>query len=280
MNNSSAMQTGVAEVNGVRLVYDTAGTGQPLVLVHAGIADRRMWDDQFHVFAQHFHVIRYDMRGFGETPIVAGPFAHREDLYGLLQYLGIAQAHLLGCSQGGTTIIDFALEHPEMVRSLIPVCSTPSGYQLSGDPPPQLQAVNEAMDANDFERAAELEVQIWVDGLHRTPDQVRGDVRDRVRAMNVIALRNEATGLGEFQQLVPTAVQRLASIHLPTLVVIGDLDVPGIVAAGEMVAATIPGARKTVVTGTAHVPNMERPDEFNRIVLDFLMNIERNPTTT
>lgn len=262
---------GTADINGTRFVYEVAGHGYPLVLVHAGIADRRMWDDQWSAFADRYQVIRYDMRGFGETPMVAGPFAHQHDLYGLLRFLSIEHAYLLGCSQGGTTVIDFALEHPAMAAALIPVCSTPSGHQFTGEPPRQLNEVIAAFDAGKLERASELEVQIWVDGRQRSPNQVPAAIRDRVREMNLIALRNDAADVGGINQpLEPPAVGRLGELQAPTLVIVGDLDEPGVVEAGDIMARTIPGARKVVITGTAHLPNMERPDEFNHAVLEFL----------
>lgn len=186
-------QVGVAEVNGTSIAYEVAGTGcRPLVLVHAGIADRRMWDEQFDVFAERYKVIRYDMRGYGQTPIVAGSFAHRQDLHALLVFLEIEQAFLLGCSLGGSTVLDFAIEYPDMVAALITVSGVPTGYNFVGEPPRQSEAVDAALEAGDRVRASELEVPIWVDGRQRRSDQVDPTLRDRVREMNVIALAAES----------------------------------------------------------------------------------------
>src|SRR5215208_6198208 len=93
-------ETGMAEVNGARIYYEVAGEGDPLVLVHAGIADSRMWEDQLMAFADRYRVIRYDMRGFGMTAMVDLPFSHHEDLRGLLDSLDVERAHLVGCSMG------------------------------------------------------------------------------------------------------------------------------------------------------------------------------------
>src|SRR5262249_33479492 len=140
-----------------------------LVLVHAGICDRRMWEPQMASFAQHFRVVAYDLRGFGQTDTPAGPYSHAADLAGLLDALGLERAHLLGCSRGGGVALDLALAQPERVSALVLVSSAPSGYQ----PPqpvfqsPQWPAVIAAFDAGDLERAAELEVQVWVDGPTR-----------------------------------------------------------------------------------------------------------------
>src|SRR5689334_19941744 len=117
------MLSGTAEVNHTRLYYEVAGSGPPLVLIHGFDLDTRMWDDQFEVFAQHYRVVRYDVRGFGKSARPTEPYAHEEDLKALLDYLGIAQAHIVGMSMGGGIAIDFTLTYPEMTRTLILVDS-------------------------------------------------------------------------------------------------------------------------------------------------------------
>src|SRR5438270_10481819 len=104
--------TGFADVNGSRLYYEMMGEGHPLVLIHGGYMDRRMWDDQFAAFAEHYQVIRYDVRGFGKTELPQAPYSDRQDLYDLLQALGVTKTLLLGLSLGGEVAIDFTLEHP------------------------------------------------------------------------------------------------------------------------------------------------------------------------
>jgi len=263
-------QSGFAALNGTAFYYEIAGAGSPLVLVHAGICDSRMWDEQFARFAQHYRVIRYDMRGYGQTAAVDGPFAHHHDLYGLLKHLGIARTHLLGCSMGGSACLDFALAYPDMVDRLILVGSAPGGYQTKRPRPAQIAAVDAALERGDFATAAELETQIWVDGIGRTPDQVAPAIRDLVRAMNMIALQNEVLALGQPQPLDPPAAQRLAEVQAPTLLLVGDLDQPRTLDAIEFMAERLSNARKMVMTDTAHLPNLEQPEQFNAIMLDFL----------
>jgi 2-hydroxy-6-oxonona-2,4-dienedioate hydrolase len=267
---SGRRENGFAEVNGARLYYEIAGEGEPLVLVHAGIADSRMWDRQLGVFAHRYRVIRYDMRGFGRSAMVQGPYAHHEDLRALLNFLGIERVFLVGCSIGGGTIIDFALQNPGRVRSLVLIGSAVGGFEPGSDPPEQWEELVAADEARDLGRVSELEVRIWVDGPYRGPDRVDPGVRDLVREMNLIALRNEASGLGDERPLEPPAVDRLAEIQVPTLIIIGDQDQPEIIEAGDLLERSIPLARRAVMPGTAHLPNMESPDEFNRIVLEFL----------
>lgn len=265
-------QSGFAALNGTAFYYEIAGAGAPLVLVHAGICDSRMWDDQVAVFAQHYQVVRYDLRGYGQTPAVAGPFAHHADLSALLQYLGIERAHLLGCSMGGSTCLDFALAYPDRVATLTLVGSAPSGYRANRPLPAQLPAVDEALQRGDFAQAAELEVQIWVDGIGRTPDQLSPALRERVRAMDTIALQNEVLELGKPQPLEPPAVERLHELQVPTLLLVGDLDQPRVLDAIALMAAHLAQAHHVVMPGTAHLPNLEQPARFNELVLNFLVH--------
>jgi len=268
------VQSGFAEVNGARLYYEIAGAGHPLVLVHAGIADSRMWEPQFEAFAQEYRVLRYDMREYGKSEPVPGKFTHYEDLYALMKFLHMESAYVVGCSKGGTTAVNLTLDYPEMVAALITVCSSPEGFRYVGKSPAQLDEVEVAMEAEDFARAAELEVQIWVDGPKRTPDQVDSRIRNLVRDMDTIALENEAQAIGEEQELTPPAVERLDEIDIPTLVISGELDVQRAVKGSQWLATNIDGARKVIMSGVAHLPNMERPTEFNQIVLGFLKGIE------
>lgn len=265
-------QIGFAALNGTKFYYEMAGAGAPLVLVHAGICDSRMWDDQFTVFAQRYQVVRYDLRGYGQTAPVEGVYAHHTDLCALLDYVNIRQAHLLGCSMGGATIIDFALTYPERVASLIPVCCEPSGFQ---DPveeplPADWNEIVAAFKAGELERVSAFEVRLWVDGPARTPTQVAAAIRDKVHGMNLIALSNEAKGLGQRQPFDPLAAERLNTLHAPTLLVVGDLDQGSMVRAAEYMATQIPNVQKQIISGTAHLPNMEQPTRFNELVLNFL----------
>jgi pimeloyl-ACP methyl ester carboxylesterase len=272
LTEKRAVREGYAELNGARFYYEVAGRGEPLVLVHAGIADRRMWNEQFEVFARDHMVVRYDRRGFGRTEMVAGPFSHHQDLYELLRYLGIKRATLMGCSQGGKTVLDLALEHPLMVERLVLVASALGGFTFAGEPPRQWAELEEADKQGDLDGVNELELQIWVDGQSRTPQQVDRSVRELVREMNLIALK-AASEQGSERPLEPPAVDRLDEIRVPALVVVGELDTPKTLAAADLLAEKISGARKVVIKDAAHLPNMEKPQEFNRHVLAFLNSL-------
>lgn len=264
--------TGTADVNGTKLYYEVAGGGGPLVLVHAGIADGRMWDAQVDAFSAHYRTIRHDMRGFGRSPMVEGPYSHHADLRALLDALGVERASFVGCSRGGGAVLDFALENPGRVGALVLVGSAVGGFEFDEEPPEEWDELVAADEAGDLERVSELEVRMWVDGPRRSPGVVDPAVRDLVGEMNLIALKNEALGIGEELDPQPPAATRLSQIRAPTLVLVGEEDRPRILAAADLLEREIPNARKTVIPGTAHVPNMERPEEFNRLVLDFLQS--------
>ncbi len=261
------VQTGFADIHGGRLYYEIAGEGPGLVLAHAGIADRRMWDDQFFVFAQHFRILRFDFWGFGKSAVIPEPFLLHEDLYQLLTFLGIEGAHMMGCSLGGRVAIDLALAHPQMVNSLILVGSGLGGYSFEGEALMNFaEQIMSARERGDFEREVELKLQLWVDGRSRPAEQVDPQVRAQARAM----LMDRPEIHGEGSPLEPVALGRLNEIEIPTLIIVGDRDEANIGTISDLLANNIRGAQKIIIPGTAHLPNMEKPEHFNQIVLEFL----------
>ncbi|MEZ4670315.1 MAG: alpha/beta hydrolase [Anaerolineae bacterium] len=267
------VEKGFAEINGAKLYYEVAGSGHPLVMVHAGIADNRMWDDQFNAFADQYRVIRFDQRGYGQSPPVDGEFSRHQDLYELLKFLNVDRAYLMGCSLGGGVSLNFALEYPDMAAALILVGSGPGGFDVKKDPPKQWDDIVKSFEANDLERTAELEVQVWVDGASRTPEQVDAALRAKVFDMNLIALKYEKLECGKELSLEPAAAVRLGDLRIPVLLVVGDLDTPYIQAANDFMLENLHFGQKVVMTGTAHVPNMEYPQVFNQHLSTFLASL-------
>jgi pimeloyl-ACP methyl ester carboxylesterase len=276
MTGAKESNSGYADIERVRLFYETTGEGPDLVFVHAGCADRRMWDPQFLAFAQHYRVLRYDLRGYGNSTLTKEPFSHRQDLYLLLEFLGISKAHFVACSIGSQTVLDFALEHPESIASLTLVSSAVSGYHYQGPPPQPVLDLIAARQSGNLEQAAEIQAQIWADGFKRHVDQVNAHVHERVRQMSLDALENQKNAIKETGFLVeeplePPALDRLEQITVPTLSIAGDLDDDTVLAIADLLATRVRGARKAIIHGTAHLPNMEKPNEFNKIVLEFLL---------
>lgn len=272
--------TGFAEVNNTRLYYEVAGEGHPLVLIHGGLVDHHLWDEQFPVFAQHFKVVRYDMRGFGQSGLVKtgdAPYSMRGDLHALLQHLGIEKTYVMGLSMGGGMAIDFTLEYPEMVDALIPVAAGMSGFESEEDfkAEEQLEVeINAALTSGDKARAVELLLRMWTDGPDRAPEQTDSTVREKVRGMTTRNFnRADDSDAPNPLQLEQPAAGRLSDIHVPTLIIIGDQDVRSILVIADALEKGIPNAKKVIIPNTAHHLNMEKPEEFNRIVLDFLLSL-------
>jgi 2-hydroxy-6-oxonona-2,4-dienedioate hydrolase len=271
-------KNGYAQIRDVRLYYELDGEGSDLVFVHAGCADRRMWDEQFSTFSHHHRVLRYDMRGYGKSTVSKGSFSNREDLYNLLESLGIQQTHFVACSMGSFAVTDFALEHPEKVKSLVLVSPALSGYQYEGQPPQPVLEMIEARKAGNLEHAAELQAQIWADGPKRDSNQSNREVHELVRQMSLDSLKLQADIIRETaflmeEPLNPPAIERLGQINIPPLVIVGDLDDDSEMAIAEVLTTRMNGAKKAVIHDTAHLPNMEKPEEFNRIVLEFLKDV-------
>ena len=272
---------GFAEVNGTKLFYEVAGEGHPLLLIHGGLVDHHLWDEQYAVFAQHYKVIRFDIRGYGDSDLLKvgdAPYTMRDDLRALLQYLGIAKTYVMGLSMGGGMAIDFTLAYPEMVDALIPVAAGVSGFMPENVDPAEQQAETEieaAFAQNDKPRAVELTLRFWTDGPERTPEQTDPIVRQKVKAMTTRNYqRADDVDAPDPLPLKPPAIERLGEIHVPTLIIVGSADVRTILVIADILEKGIKGAKKVIILATAHHLNMEKPAEFNQIVLDFLQSIE------
>jgi pimeloyl-ACP methyl ester carboxylesterase len=268
------VESGLAAVNHALLYYETAGTMQPFVMIHAGVADNRQWNNEFKYFAQHYRVLRYDVRGFGKSEPVEGEYSNLQDLTGLLDQLDFNEpVILMGCSMGGGLAMDFALARPNRVKALIMVCSAPAGLDLDVPEPPIFDEIEQADKAGDLDRVADLEVQAWFDG-DRPTAQVNPAMRELAYEMNYIALTHDAKGLGKrLPNSEILASERLSELEIPVLVIVGANDIPYTHAAAEYMEANIRSAHKAVIEDAAHLPNMDQPAAFQRVVEEFLEQI-------
>jgi len=272
----SETKSGFANIHAAQIYYEIAGSGAPFFMIHAGVADNRQWNNEFEYFSQHYHVLRYDQRGFGQSEPVTGDFRHLDDLLALLEHVGLrGPLILMGCSMGGGLAMDFALAYPARVKALIMAGSGPSGLDLDVPKPAKFAEIVAADEAHDWDRIAELEMEIWFDGEGRSPDQVDPVMRKLAYDMNRIALTHEARELGKrLPDAEVPAAGRLGELQAPVLIVVGVHDTPYIRAAADYMLEHLPSAQKVVIQDAAHLSNMEHPEEFRRIVETFLKEIE------
>jgi 3-oxoadipate enol-lactonase len=258
------------ETDGVRLAYDVTGDGPPLVLLHAGIVDRRMWDDLVPLLADKYQVVRFDARGFGESSGAPdGPFARWDDLFAIMDAAEIERAHLVGVSQGAETALDATLTAPNRVDRLVLCGAGMRGWNYRDELDERWQAEVTAWERGDLDGCAEEAMRTWFDGPARTSDDVDPQVRRRAWEMQrrAIDLENDDA---HAQAPEPPSAERLGEVSAQTLVTVGELDQPDMIAIAQKLAADIPNARHTVLAGVAHLPPMEKPAEFAAMVQGFL----------
>jgi 3-oxoadipate enol-lactonase len=236
--------------------------------------DSRVWDPQWSSFAA-YQRIRFDLRGFGRTPIGSLPLTHARDVAELLDGLGVSGAAVVGGSMGGRIALELAIGRPDLVGALVLVGTGLPGLDWSDEMRAYGQAEDEAVARGDLDAATEVNLRTWVDGPGRTAADVDPVVREAVREMQRHALELQAPVWAELDEepLVENVGGRLAEVRVPTLVLVGDEDVAEIHAVAERLTREIAGARSATIPRTAHLPNLERPADFDALVLAFLSKV-------
>jgi pimeloyl-ACP methyl ester carboxylesterase len=259
------------EIGGATLPGVIAGEGVPVVFLHAGVCDHRMWDAQVEAAAEAgFSAIAYDRRGYGEAVSPDEPFNHLEDLEAVLDDLGVHAAVVVGCSMGGGLAIDFALKNPGRTIGLVLV-----GTSMTGAPPPDtldvemplVMAEEDAEERGDLGMLNKVHAHAWLDGPRSPNGRVEGPPRELFFDMNAKALGKPALTQEEKR---PPALGRLDGVNAPALLVVGDLDFNYLIQRHEDISEALPNAFAVVLEGTAHLPNLERADLFNPLLLQFL----------
>jgi 3-oxoadipate enol-lactonase len=258
------------------LAYDDEGSGPPIVLVHAGVADRRMWAPLVDALSDRHRLIRHDLRGVGESLPPTGPWSHHTDLLELLDELLVPRAHLIGASVGAGIAVEAALARPGLAASLTLIA--PGGALIDGTPD-AFRAIwaaeVDALDRGDLDAATELNLRAWVDGPRRGPE----DIDPAVRAF-IAQMQREAFELPEWDadhapehELVPAATGRLAELDCPVLVLVGDADDAAIVEIAARVADDVPNGRLVVWPDVGHMLPLERPSELADLVGSFVAEV-------
>ncbi|MEZ0469437.1 alpha/beta fold hydrolase [Luteimonas salinilitoris] len=259
---------GFVDVGGAQLYYQVAGTGPPVVLIHGANLDLRMWDEQMEPLAASFRLIRYDVRPFGRSGPQSEGFSHVEDLGRLMDRLEIEQASLVGLSLGGRIALDFALEHPERVRRMVLAGPGLTGFEQPRDP--ALAAAIAAARAGEPEQAAKLSLAM----PYLAPAMEQAQLAGRVRRLVMENAHAWAMPRPPERLPDPPTIERLAEIHTPTLILLGERDTPGIHAIVARLEHELANAERVTLPGVGHLPSMEAPTEFNRLVLDFFAQEE------
>lgn len=260
------------------LHIETQGHGAPpVVLVHAGIADGRMWDREFAVLAGRHRVVRYDVRGFGRSPDGVGDWYDHEDLVAVLDATGIDRAVLVGASNGGRIVLDAAVCAPDRVLAMVVVDSAMPGIPLADEVRTAFEAESDALAAGDIARAKAINLRWWVDGVGRERSTVDPAVRDAVDAWLDELLPRQAEQMrrdaGEPQLVEPLVRDRLAAVDVPALVIVGRHDAPGMDVIARHLATNLPRGELIELDGAAHLPNLERPDQFMALLEGFLATL-------
>ena len=269
------MESGLAEVDGGALSWESAGEGPDVVFLHPGLWDGRVWDEQFGVFSRTHRVLRYDLRGYGRSsrPEPGKPYSHVEDLSAVMDAVGVERAALVGNSKGGGVAIDFELSHPDRVTALVLAAPGLSGFE--GTPQEEAEwgsafedverQIEDAMSAGELERAEDLRLR-WLWAPLGTDDPAGARIR-QIAFDNLHELTMDESGETVID---PPAAERLEEIGVPTLVLPADHDPPWHERICVVLAEGISGARLARIPETDHVIPLRRPDEFNRVVLEFL----------
>lgn len=258
------------------IAYDRAGPRgqQPVVLIHAGVADRRMWEAIWPELTGERDVIRVDLRGFGDSVArPGGALAHQEDMLATLSELGVDRCHLVGASFGAGVAVEVALARPPAVASLL--LAAPGGALLAEMTPDLrafIDAEGAALSRGDLDAAVEANLAWWAEGTRRSADQVDPSLREQVRRMQRRAFEVTADWDDiEEQELDPPALDRLGEIGIPVLVLVGGLDLDTVHDAAVRVVAGIDGARRVDWPDAGHLPSLEDPAAFAGLLLDWVV---------
>lgn len=247
----------------VLLHVEQAGAGPAVVLIHAGIADSRMWDPQWAAWQTRFALTRLDLRGFGRSGPSVGSFSHAGDVAAVLDRAGLDRACVVGASLGALVALDLAAARPERITRLVLADPPLPGHAWSEEMRGFFAAEDAALEAGDLGAATDVNVEFWVGSASEA-------VQAAIREQQLNAFHLQADEEADDSLLTPDLAGALATLEVPTLVLTGDEDKSDFQAIADHLAATLPRARRATVAGAGHLPSLEQPAAFDEIVLPFL----------
>lgn len=268
--NAIHIDTGYIEVNEGKLFYEIAGTGDNIVLLHDGMVHREIWDEQFLMLAKNYRVTRYDRREFGKSTDPVGRYSHIEDLNQVFTQLNIDKAIVFGMSAGGGLAIDFTLKYPEKVTGLVLVGAVVGGYGYTN------HMTTRGGNIKSFEMFSDLQKTIEYFVMDDPYEIYRENVKVKERVMKLMMSNlHKPTNVTILPPDRPAA-KYLSEINVPTLVIVGEYDIPDVHAHAGVIHFGISGARREIILNSGHLVPMEQPEAFNTAVLAFIYNMEFN----
>ena len=265
------------DVPGGRLRVLAEGEGPPILLVHSAIVDMRSWDAMVPpLVAAGYRVIRYDVRGYGSSTAEDVDFSNRADVLAVLDGVGAGQAAVVGNSRGAMIALDTVLESPDRFVAFVWVGGGIGGFD-GGATPEEITLYDEgdALEAaGDADGLADLDIRAWVDGIGQPPTRVPASIREAVREMD-LPLVEPGRVFGKPIPLDPPANERLGSVRVPTLAIVGALDSSGTRASAARLAETVLSGRLITIPDVAHLIGMEVPAELAALIIEFLAPLPR-----
>lgn len=258
------------ELDGATLAGFEIGEGLPVVFLHAGVCDKRMWSSQMEAVAEAgFHAIAFDRRGYGESEAEDTPFSHLEDLEAVLDAFDIHAALLVGCSMGGGLALDFAFKNPGRTIGLVLMGTSVSGapWSATAEEAAIEAAEEDAYERGDLDMLNRVQAHEWLDGPRAQSGRVGGAVRELFFDMNALALGKPTL---KQEERAPDIYRQVSQINTPTLLMVGDEDFTALIDRHEHLSEEMPNAFAVMLEGVAHIPTIERPDLVNPLLLEFL----------
>ena len=254
------------EVDGAKLYYEECGSGpHAVVLVHDGVLHSAAWDEVWPDFCKHFHTIRYDRRGYGRSSVATHGYYETDDLAAILHHLNLKRVAIVGSSHGGEISINFTLDHPEMVEQLVLVGAVVGGMPYTKHFLERGDALGKPLEKGDIEGA----IAAAVKDKYLTAS---GSDAAKKRMAEILSANPQDLTHPDLELPVKAALPRLGEIHIPTLLLVGDADIPDVHAHAGAIEAGVPRARRVVISDAGHLMYLEKPGEFSRIVIEFLEN--------